>query len=166
MIMTPDEGIECGCGNRGCFMSWCSGSMIIKHIKKWIEDGEESCMSDIARDDKLNGNHLAQAYNNGDPLARRAITQMVRVLGVWTYNLYVTFNINCYVFGGGLIKMFKELKNDGQKSGENHNGLLGAIKEVFDKYNKNSLPVYFKEAQLSDATGDDFGIIGAAELLF
>ncbi|MDR2553459.1 MAG: ROK family protein, partial [Treponema sp.] len=34
MIATPGEGIECGCGNRGCYMSWCSGSMIVKHIKQ------------------------------------------------------------------------------------------------------------------------------------
>jgi glucokinase len=36
------------------------------------------------------------------------------------------------------------------------------MKSVFDQYNKNDMPVYFKEAEL----GDDFGIIGAAELLF
>ena len=159
MILTPDEGIECGCENRGCFMSWTSGSMIIKHIEKWIAAGEKSCMSDLAGSGKLNCNHLEKAYNEGDALAQRAVVQMVKYLGVWTYNLYVTFNINCYVFGGGLLKMFRGLKNT--------SGMLGAIKEVFDGYNKNSMPVCFKEAELSDSvSGDDFGIIGAAELLF
>jgi glucokinase len=162
MIITPDDGLECGCGNRGCFMSWCSGSMIIKHIKKWIEAGEKSS---LAGDDQLNCNHLADAYNNDDPLARRAIAQMVKFLGIWTYNLYVTLNINCFIFGGGLIKMFRELKDGG--SGERNGGLLDAMKKVFDEYNKNTMPAYFKEAELSNTmSGDDYGIIGAAELLF
>lgn len=167
MIVTPDEGIECGCGNRGCLMSWSSGSMIIRHIKKWIEAGEKSSITDIAGNEQLNCNHLASAYNNGDPLARRAVTQMVKFFGIWTYNLYVTLNINCFVFGGGLIKMFREIKNGGLKSGEIKSGLLESMKEVFDAYNKNPMPVFFKEAELSDTmSGDDFGIIGAAELLF
>jgi len=159
-IVSPDDGIMCGCGNQGCFMSWCSGSMIVRHIKKWIAAGEKSCITDLAGDEEINCNHLSDAYNNGDPLAHKAIAQMVKFLGVWTYNLYLTFNINCYVFGGGLIKMFRELKS-------NEGGLLIMIKRVFDTYNKNSLPVYFKEAELSNTLfGDDFGIIGAAELLF
>ena len=167
MIITPDDGIMCGCGNQGCFMSWCSGSMIIKHIKKWIEAGEKSCITDIAGDEDLNCNHLADAYNDDDPLACRAIAQMVKFLGIWTYNLYLTLNINCFVFGGGLLKMFHNLKAGKTSSGEKPFGLLDAMKEVFDGYNKNSMPVYFREAELSNImSGDDFGIIGAAELLF
>jgi glucokinase len=167
IIVSPDEGIECGCGNNGCLMSWCSGSMIIKHINKWIEAGGKSCITDIAGTEPLNCNHLALAYNAGDALAHRAIAQMVKYLGIWAYNLYVTVNINCFIFGGGLLKMFRELKDMEPKSEDTPSGLLSAMKKVFDNYNKNSLPVYFKEAELSDTmSGDDFGIIGAAELLF
>jgi glucokinase len=158
MIVSPDDGVECGCGNRGCLMSWCSGSMIIRHIKKWIEAGEQSRITEFAGGGELNCNHLAMAYNAGDALAYRAIAQMVQYLGIWAYNLYITLNINCFVFGGGLLKLFRELTGNG-KAG----GLLNAMKEVFDGYNKDSsMPVYFKEVEL----GDDFGIIGAAELLF
>ena len=164
MILTPDDGVMCGCGNYGCFMSWTSGSMIIKHIEKWIEAGEKSSIIAYAGNEQMDCNHLADAYNEGDPLARRAVAQMVKYLGVWTYNLYVTFNINCFVFGGGLIKMFNKLNDGGLASGKP--GLLDSMKEVFDEYNKNSMPVYFKEAELSDTlSGDDFGIIGAAELV-
>jgi len=167
MIVTPDEGVECGCGNRGCLMSWCSGSMIIKHIEKWIDAGEKSCISSLAENGEINCSHLADAYNKGDHLAHRAIAQMVKFLGIWTYNLYVTLNINCFVFGGGLIKMFRELKDGEVKPGNAPCGLLNSMKEVFDCYNKNSMPVHFKEAELSNTmSGDDFGIIGAAELLF
>jgi glucokinase len=165
MILTPGDGVECGCGNQGCFMSWTSGSMIIKHIEKWIADGETSYITDVAGNEKINCSHLAKAYNAGDKLAHKAINQMIKILGVWTFNLYVTLNINCFIFGGGLIKMFRELNIDELEN--NSGNLLTEIKKVFDTYNKNDMPVYFKEAALSDnLSGDDFGIIGAAELLF
>jgi glucokinase len=155
MIVTPGEGIECGCGNRGCIMSWCSGSMIVKHIRRWIEAGEKTSMTDIAGGaDQITCHHLDTAFRDGDPMAVRAIDQMIRHLGLWTYNLYVTLNINCFVFGGGLIKM-------GRGLGDNRD-LLARMYEVFERYNRNNMPVYFKEADL----GGDFGIIGAAELLF
>lgn len=48
MIVTPGEGIECGCGNRGCLMSWCSGSMIVRHIRSWIAAGEPTVMAELA----------------------------------------------------------------------------------------------------------------------
>jgi glucokinase len=157
MIATPDDGVDCGCGNRGCYMSWTSGSMIIKHIKKWMEAGETSNITEFAGGEELNCNHLAEAFNAGDALAHRAVAQMVKYLGVWAFNLYVTLNINCFVFGGGLLKLFRDLVIDGKPG-----SLLDAMKVEFDGYNKNAMPVYFREAEL----GDDFGIIGAAELLF
>jgi glucokinase len=158
MIATPGEGIECGCGNRGCYMSWCSGSMIVKHIQNWIASGETTVMADMAGGaENITCHHLASAYRKGDLLAERAVEQMIFYLGLWTFNLYVTLNINCFVFGGGLIKMGKGLCRDGGSR-----DLLIRIKEVFDRYNQNDLPVYFREAEL----GDDYGIIGAAELLF
>jgi glucokinase len=90
---------------------------------------------------------------------------MVKFLGIWTYNVYLTFNIDCYVFGGGLLKLFGDLKDGG--SGGKNGGLLKAMKKVFDDYNRDPMPVHFREAELSNAMfGDDFGIIGAAELLF
>ncbi|WP_010258159.1 ROK family protein [Treponema primitia] len=157
MIVTPDDGVECGCGNRGCLMSWSSGSMIIKHIEKWIEQGEQSIMPQLAGGGKITAFHLGSAYNAGDALAHRAYDQMVKYLGIWIYNLYVTLNINCFVFGGGLLKLSQQLMDGGKKT-----AILEDMKEVFDGYNKNDMPVYFKEAEL----GNDFGIIGAAELLF
>lgn len=152
MLITPDQGIFCGCGNQGCFMSLTSGSMIIKHIHKWIADGEPTSMLEMAggNPDAINGLILETAAKAGDPLALRAIDQMAYYLGVWTFNLYQAFNINCYVFGGGLVKM--------------GDFLFDRVRSHFDRLNvaQVNLPVYFKFAEL----GNDFGIIGAEQLLF
>jgi glucokinase len=152
MIVTPGEGLLCGCGNRGCYMSWCSGSMIVKHIRGWIESGEETIMTELAGGpENIDCRHLEEAWNRGDALAVRALNQMTRYLGLWFFNLYLTLNINCFVLGGGLVKM-------GEK-------LLGPARRIFEEYNEagssGDTPVYFKTAEL----GDRAGVIGAAELV-
>ncbi len=152
MIITPNAGVSCGCGHRGCFMSHTSGSMIVRHIQQWIEAGEKSIMLDMAGGDPaaIDGKILQWAAEVEDPLAMRAVEQMGMYLGLWTYNLYQAFNINCYVFGGGLVKM---------------GGLLfDRIRAHFDRLNVSQagLPVDFRFSEL----GRDVGIIGAEQLLY
>jgi glucokinase len=149
MIVNPDDGIMCGCKNKGCFMSYCSGSMIVKHIQNKIEQGEDTIMIELAGGkDNITAEHIAKAHGLNDKMAIWAVEQMAKYLGVWCFNLYITLNINCFVFGGGLLK-FGQI-------------LFGRVREVFDSYNHNDYPVYFKFAEL----GDDAGITGALELLF
>lgn len=148
MMITPGEGVQCGCGNTGCFMSQCSGSMIAKHIRKKLEAGERSMMVQMAGSvDKISAKHIQMAAEQGDALALWALENMAKYLGIWLFNLYQTLNINCFVMGGGMVK-FGPL-------------LFDRVREIFDRYNSNDYPVYFKYAEL----GDDFGIIGAAALL-
>ena len=148
MIATPGEGIECGCGNRGCYMSWSSGSMIVQHIKNWIAAGEKTVMTDLAGGAAdIDSIIMEKACDLGDPMALKALDQMTHWLGVWFFNLYVSCNVNCFVMGGGLVNM-------GEK-------LLGPIRRVFDTYNHDERPVYFKPAEC----GEDCGILGAAELV-
>ena len=148
MIVTPGAGIECGCGNRGCLMSWCSGAMIVKHVQNWIGGGQPTLMAGLTGGaDRITTLHISEAYKRGDPMAVRAVEQMARYMAVWVYNLYVTLNINCFVFGGGLLGM--------------EVNLMEQVREHFDAYNKNDMPVWFKTAEL----GEQSGVIGAAELV-
>ena len=148
MIATPGEGLECGCGNRGCYMSWCSGSMIVQHIRNWIAAGEHTVMVDMAGSaEKIDTIVLDKACDSGDPMALKALNQMIHWFGVWFFNLYLSYNVNCFVIGGGLVNM-------GEK-------LLEPIRRDFDKYNHDEHPVYFKVAQY----GEDSGIFGASELV-
>ena len=148
MIATPGEGVECGCGNRGCYMSWCSGTMIIRHIKNWIAAGEQTVMTKLAGGvENIDSIILEKAYDSGDGMAVKAVNQMIHWLGVWFFNLYVSYNVNCFVMGGGLVNM-------GEK-------LLSPIRRTFDKYNHDERPVYFKTAEC----GEQCGILGAALLV-
>ena len=147
-IITPGEGLMCGCGNRGCLMSYVSGSMIAKHAQKRIAEGEKTALTDLADGaDKITAQHILAGYDLGDPLSTQLVAQMAKYMAVWLYNLYATFNINCFVFGGGLLKFGDRL--------------FPAVRAQFDAYNQSDLPVYFKSAELTE----DFGIVGAMELL-
>ena len=149
MIATPGEGLECGCGNRGCYMTWCSGSMIVQHIRNWITAGEKTIMTEMAGSiDKIDTVILDRAHDSGDPMAVKALNQMIKWLGVWFFNLYLSYNVNCFVVGGGLVSM-------GEK-------LLAPMKKVFDNYNHDERPVYFKTAEC----GVNCGALGAAELVW
>ena len=150
MLITPGEGVECACGKRGCFMSWCSGHMIVKHIRNWIASGEETKMLELADGDasKITTHHIKQAYILGDPMAKRAVEQMQHYLSTWLFNIYVFTNINCFVLGGGLLKMGAEF--------------WAEIERRFHELDDGGCEVFFKHAQM----GDEAGIFGANELLY
>lgn len=148
MLLTPGKGELCGCGHRGCFMSYTSGSMIVRHIRSRIASGEATRMTELAGGEaNINATHLLAAYREGDPMAQWAVEQMADGLAVWLYNLYETLNISCYVFGGGLVN-FGDV-------------LFDKVREKFDALNLEGYPVEFRFAELKD----DFGIVGASLLV-
>jgi len=143
MIATPDEGILCGCENRGCYMNYITGGKIPERVRRGLAQGYASTLTP----ETANGYELIKAYRSGDPLAIYLVEQMAHYLGVCMYNVYQMLNINTYVFGGGLAN-FGDV-------------FLKLARKEFDKYNHIDFPVYFKYAEL----GQDIGIIGAAEMI-
>ena len=143
MLITPDEGLLCGCRNRGCFMSWASGRDIPRRIRQKAECFETKM--DLSG--KLDGVALLKACHEKDPLALAEVEEMAHYLAVCVFNVYQLLNVNLFVFGGGLVH-FGSL-------------LFDKVRAEFDRYNHISQPVYFRFAELKQ----DFGIIGAAELV-
>ena len=143
MLITPDEGLECGCRNRGCFMSWASGKDIHRRIR--LKIGSFNTKMDLSRE--TDGPALLQACKENDPLAMAVLDEMAHYLGVCVFNIYQMLNVNLFVFGGGLTN-FGSL-------------LFDRVRTEFDRYNHIPQPVTFKFAELKQ----DFGMIGAAELV-
>jgi glucokinase len=142
MLITPDEGVECGCRNSGCFMSWASGRYLPQQIRRKAK-GRETSMD---LNGKLDGVELLRGCEAGDPLALEVLEQTAHYLAVCVYNIYQLLNVNVFVFGGGLT-------NFGPM-------LYDKVRKEFDRYNHIPKPVDFRFAELKQ----DFGIIGAAEL--
>ena len=143
MLITPDEGVECGCRNKGCFMSWASGRYIPQHIRRMAENRET--IMDLGPD--LDGVELLRACKAGDPLALEVLQQTAHYIAVCVFNIYQLLNVNLFVFGGGLV-------NFGPM-------LYDKVRAEFDRYNHIPQKVEFRFAELKQ----DFGIIGAAELI-
>jgi len=143
MLITPDAGVACGCGNRGCFMSWASGRYLPDQIRR-IAQGRETMM-DLGP--TLDGTALHEACRQGDPVALEALDQMAHYMAICLFNIYQLLNVNLFVFGGGLT----------------HFGgmLFDRVRREFDRYDHMHMPVSFRIAELER----DFGIIGAAELV-
>ncbi|MCC8163986.1 MAG: ROK family protein [Lachnospiraceae bacterium] len=144
MLATPDEGVLCGCRNRGCFMSYASGRYVPRHLKIRMLEGEKSEMEGIT---DLRCEHLLAAAQRKDPLAEEMVQSMAHYIGVCLYNIYQLLNINTFVLGGGLTNF--------------GNLLFDQVRAEFDSYDKIGMPVEFRFAELKK----DFGIIGAAELV-
>lgn len=143
MLITPDDGLDCGCRNSGCFMSWASGRYIPQHIRRMAR-GRSTCMD---LEGALDGVALRKACESGDELAMDVLRQTAHYLAVCVFNVYQLLNVNLFVFGGGLV-------NFGSM-------LFDLVREEFDRYNHIPQPVEFRFAELKQ----DFGITGAAELV-
>jgi len=143
MLATPDEGLMCGCENRGCFMSYITG----RHLPERVRQGLESGIDSVLTPETADGQHLLRAYKNGDILAIKLIADMAHYLAYCVFNMYQMLNIDTYVFGGGLTAL--------------GDALFDRMREEFDKYYHVSYPVHFKIAELKE----DIGIIGAAEYI-
>ncbi len=144
MIVTPGRGLTDGCGNQGCLMSWASGAYLVKHARLAIENGEKSKMTEMVSDlSELTAKHISKAYHLGDLLAERLIDQLIYYSSIHIYNLFISFNINCYVCGGGLINL--------------GDFFLERIQKQVDDFNKQeNQKIYIKKAAL----GGDNGLIG------
>lgn len=144
MLITPDEGLLCGCENQGCFMSYASGKYAPIHAMKKLQSGRQSLLSGKT---SLSCEEILDAYRKGDALAEETVASMAHYIAVCVYNIYELLNINLFVFGGGLTHF--------------GDALFDRVRAEFDRYNKVPLPVEFRFAELKQ----DFGIIGAAELV-
>ncbi|HHT64851.1 MAG TPA: ROK family protein [Clostridiales bacterium] len=143
MLITPDEGLLCGCRNQGCFMSWASGRYIPQHIRQKAE-GRHTSMD---LDSGLDCVELCRGCREGDALALEILDQMAHYIALCIFNIYQLLNVNLFVFGGGVVN-FGPL-------------LFDRVRAEFDRYNHIPQPVEFRFAELEE----NIGVIGAAELV-
>jgi len=142
-LATPDEGLMCGCKNKGCFMSHIAG----RHLPERVRQGLKNGIKSILNPETADGKKLLEAYNSNDELAVIMIEDMARYLAWSVFNVYQTLNIDTFVFGGGLTAL--------------GDALFVPMRKEFDRLYHIPFPVHFKMAQL----GENIGIIGAAEYI-
>lgn len=147
------EGHLCGCGNRGCFEQYASGSALVREAR---EDARAGSM--LARDlleraggdpDAITGPMITAAAQDGDPFSVEQLARLGRWLGEGIASLTAVLDPAVVVIGGGVSAAGDLLLEPtraafaSQLTGRGHRPVLD-----------------IRPARL----GNDAGLIGAADL--
>ncbi len=130
-----------GCG---CFEYHASGDGLAKVGRKLA--GRAS----FARKRASNAHDLFRSYGNGNPLARKVISQAVEFWGMAVANLVSLFNPDMIVFGGGVFGPAKQF-----------------LPQIRAEAKKWAQPIAMKQVKLcASKLGPDAALYGAARLAF
>jgi glucokinase len=147
------EGRRCGCGNRGCFEQYCSGTALVRAARHRASDHPEraSILLDLARGDvaRIDGPTVTRAAQAGDPVALDCFTEIGRWLGQGLADMSAIVDPGRFVIGGGV--------------GEAGELLLATGREAYAE--ALSGRGYRPMAEVVSARlGERAGVIGAADL--
>ncbi len=97
-----DDGERCNCGNRGCWETLVSQTAVIRRVRRAIEAGNPSLVSELVegRLDRISIPAIVQAAGKGDQVAQQAIEETGTYLGIGIANLINAFNPEWIILGG------------------------------------------------------------------
>jgi glucokinase len=105
--MTVEPGGEpCPCGNRGCLGILGSATGLSIFFKRRIKAGEESIWREPV---PPRAKEIYELYKMGDGVARRALSDLARALGIGTSAILNIFDPDMVVFTGGPTGMGEDL---------------------------------------------------------
>lgn len=150
--VVPD-GRLCGCGNRGCWEQYASGSALVAEAREYARrsPGAAARLLQLAggTPEGITGPEVTTAAREGDAGALRCFETVGRWLGEGLADLAAILDPGCFVIGGGVSES-GDLLLDQAKAAFDH-GLTGR------QYRPHAAIVL---AEL----GQDAGLIGAADL--
>lgn len=105
MILEP-EGPPCGCGGRGHLESLASGPAIARRAMEEIEKGTKTSITRLVEGKlgKVTAKVVAQAAQEGDPLAKSIFKEAGFYIGLGIANLLHILNPQLVILGGGVSK--------------------------------------------------------------
>lgn len=152
MRVLPD-GLLCGCGAKGCFEQYASGSALVRYAQEEIASKPEAARELLARGDGtlkgLNGEALTAGARDGDPIAISAFHKTANWLGAGIASLSVILDPECVIIGGGVID-----------AGEI---LLAPTREALIR----NMPFAYKHPHpeiIAASLGNNAGLVGVADL--
>jgi glucokinase len=147
------EGHLCGCGARGCFEQYASGSALRRHAREAISASPDLARNLLARGDGtidgLTGQAITDAAREGDAVALAAFQTTAQYLGAGIASLAVLLDPSCVVIGGGVID-----------AGEI---LLTPTREAMKRYMPFAGKHPYPEIVAAEL-GNEAGLVGVADL--
>jgi len=146
-------GELCGCGIRGCFEQYASGTALMRQTKAAIAKDPDSAKNLLARGDGtitgLLGNHITDAARVGDKLAIGVLENLGDWLGQGIATLAMLFDPAIVVIGGGVIDAGELLLEPARRAMMREMPFVG----------KHPVPEI-----VAAKLGNDAGLVGAADL--
>ncbi len=105
------DGPLCRCGNRGCWERLASQRALLERVEAALQSGEASLLSQPSSDGRppLTLEIILEAARQGDPVARRALSETGTYLGIGIANLVNLLNPTLVAFGGSLSRAHEYL---------------------------------------------------------
>ena len=152
-IRVVPDGLLCGCGARGCFEQYGSGTALLRHARELIAADPSSAKELLSRDngriEGLSGSSITEAARDGDLLALAAFARTGDWLGAGIASLSVILDPECVIIGGGVID-----------AGEI---LLKPIREAVARYMPFAGKHPYPEI-IAATLGNEAGLVGVADL--
>ncbi len=150
MVVDP-SGPACGCGRRGCWELYASGSAFGRLAREAALEGRAMLVQEIAGGDPddIRGEHVVAAAAAHDPEAAALLEEFAFFVALGLGNLASIFDPELIVIGGGLIR-----------AGET---VLGPVRDCFVSHleGRGCRPT---TTIVAAAFGDRSGAVGAALL--
>lgn len=143
------EGPLCRCGNRGCLETLAAEPSLVNRVKRSIESGKKTTITESVSKEEITPEVIYKAALEGDSLAREAIAQVGRYLGMGVIGLINLLNPEFIIIGGRIIQAARLL--------------IQSVEDVVSRY---ALPIPARRVRILPAyLGEDAGVIGAATLV-
>ncbi len=137
-------GIDCNCGNSGCWERYASVTALIQQTKDAIKETPSSLM---AKAEKVSGRTSFDAAKQGDAAAQKVVDKYIEYVAAGVAGIINMFQPEIIVIGGGISKEGDYLLNPVREYAKKHT------------YGSHNLPLTkIKIATLMN----DAGIIGSA----
>ncbi|MBA2695600.1 MAG: ROK family glucokinase [Ornithinimicrobium sp.] len=99
-------GHRCGCGNRGCWEKYASGSALVREAREMVGGGSPHVAELAARcggdPSALTGGMVTEVAQEGDPAARELLEDLGRWVGEGVASLVAILDPQMIVIGGGV----------------------------------------------------------------
>ena len=147
------DGRLCGCGRHGCWEQYASGNALVREARELASERRQEAGALLALGDGtpegVQGSHITQAAQMGDPVAVEAFANVGTWLGRGLADLTAIVDPDAVVIGGGVSEAGDLLLASARRT---------LSEKVFGGTNR-PLPQL-----LVARLGNDAGIVGAADL--
>ncbi len=147
------DGHRCGCGNRGCWEKYVSGSALTREARELAESGSPLAGSMLERAggtvEGITGPLVTEAARDGDPMAVELLADLGRQLGTAVASFVALLDPGVVVIGGGVSDAGALLVGPARESYEH---------ELTGRGFRPSASIVLAEL------GNDAGLVGAADL--